>query len=674
MDTNLNIRGYKIIRRIGKGGCGTVYLVQKENKYYALKKITDLTKEEIKEYEKILNSLFKLNNEYVIKYYESFLENSCLYIIMEYGGDSDLKRFIKNYKDKNQLIEEKIIKDIINQICLGIKEIHKNKIIHRDLTPDNIFINNNYKIKIGDFSVSKILTKTKNLAKTQVGKQHYFAPEIERGEEYNNKIDIYSLGCIIYELLTLNEYYIDVIYNNKDGKIDLRIYDIIWQNLINKCVQKDYNKRPTIDEIYENIKENKKENKNENKKENEIICTYHKKNENPIYLLHNYYYSMIGDEKIKYDEAKNEISGENIEIYIDNKKSNFNPIYDGKKIGFIKVKFKINKLLISTSYMFYDCKTLETIDLSSLNTNNVTDMNNMFYGCESLKSINLSSFNTNNVTNMSEMFSYCSSLKLIDLSSFNTNKVTNMSCMFFFCSSLESIDLSLFNTNNLTKMGSMFYQCSSLKSIDLSSFNTNNVTDMNDIFSECSSLKSINLSSFNTNNVTSMHCLFNNCSLLESLDLSTFNTKKVTDMNGIFSGCSSLKSIDLTLFNTNNVVDMSGMFSGCSSLKSIDLSLFDTSKVQYMFEMFYKCSSLKSIDLSSFNTNNTIVMRNMFSLCSSLKSLDLSSFHTNNVKDVTDMFKGCFSLKKDNIKINKNSDKILNENSFNELDEGCLIY
>ena len=105
MDTNLNIRGYKIIRRIGKGGCGTVYLVQKENKYYALKKITDLTKEEIKEYEKILNSLFKLNNEYVIKYYESFLENYCLYIKMEYGGDSDLKRFIKNYKDKNQLIE-----------------------------------------------------------------------------------------------------------------------------------------------------------------------------------------------------------------------------------------------------------------------------------------------------------------------------------------------------------------------------------------------------------------------------------------------------------------------------------------------------------------------------------------------------------------------------------------
>ena len=93
-----------------------------------------------------------------------------------------------------------------------------------------------------------------------------------------------------------------------------------------------------------------------------------------------------------------------------------------------------------------------------------------------------------------------------------------------------------------------------------------------------------------------------------------------------------------------------------------------------MFEMFYKCSSLKSIDLSSFNTNNTIVMRNMFSLCSSLKSLDLSSFNTNNVKDVTDMFKGCFSLKKDNIKINKNSDKILNEYSFTELDEGCLIY
>ena len=155
MDTNETIKGYEIKERIGKGGCGAVYLAQKENKNYALKKINDLTKDEIEYYQKILKALYKIRSEYVIKYYESFAENECLYIVMEYGGNTDLKKYIN---EQEHLIEEKIIKDIIIQICLGLKEIHKNKLIHRDLTPDNIFMDNNKKIKIGDFGVSKILT------------------------------------------------------------------------------------------------------------------------------------------------------------------------------------------------------------------------------------------------------------------------------------------------------------------------------------------------------------------------------------------------------------------------------------------------------------------------------------------------------------------------------------
>ena len=123
------IKEYKIIKIIGRGGCGIVYLVQKGNndEYYALKKIPILTKEEKENYEKILNAILKINNEYIIKYYEYFIENDFLYIIMEYGGDSDLKKFIKKYNDKNELISEEIINEIILGICSGLKEIHKNK-------------------------------------------------------------------------------------------------------------------------------------------------------------------------------------------------------------------------------------------------------------------------------------------------------------------------------------------------------------------------------------------------------------------------------------------------------------------------------------------------------------------------------------------------------------------
>ena len=106
------------------------------------------------------------------------------------------------------------------QICEGLNIIHDNKIIHRDLTPDNIFIDDNNKIKIGDFGISKIITTFNKYAKTQIGKSHYLAPEIDKGIEYNNKVDIYSLGCIIYELFTTNEYYIDKL-DEKDCKINI---------------------------------------------------------------------------------------------------------------------------------------------------------------------------------------------------------------------------------------------------------------------------------------------------------------------------------------------------------------------------------------------------------------------------------------------------------------------
>ena len=83
-----------------------------------------------------------------------------------------------------------------------------------------------------------------------------------------------------------------------------------------------------------------------------------------------------------------------------------------------------------------------------------------------------------------------------------------------------------------------------------------------------------------------------------------------------------------------------------------------------MSHMFRGCESLKSIDLSSFNTNNVINMSGMFFGCESLKSIDLSSFNTNNVTNMSSMFSGCKYLKKENIKINKNEKRILNEFNF----------
>ena len=250
---------YKVNRKLGEGGFGEVYLIEKDNKEYALKKIEQkLNEKDIEQITKIIYILSKINNKYIIKYYNIFKEKNSFNIIMEYAGDKNLKQFINDYKDNVQLIPEDIIVDIIYQLVKGLKDIHKNNLIHRDLTPDNIFIDGNNKIKIGDFGITKILTETNKYTKSQIGKIHYIAPEIELGEKYNNKVDIYSLGCIIYELFTLDEYYIDKKIHEKECKIDIEIYDSKWQKLIDLLVKKNHHERPDIEKVYNLISKDEK--------------------------------------------------------------------------------------------------------------------------------------------------------------------------------------------------------------------------------------------------------------------------------------------------------------------------------------------------------------------------------------------------------------------------------
>ena len=136
---------------------------------------------------------------------------------------------------------------------------------------------------------------------------------------------------------------------------------------------------------------------------------------------------------------------------------------------------------------------LRTIDVTNLDTSQITDMNSMFIGCMGLTSLDLSNFDTSKVTNMQAMFAICSSLISLDLSNFDTSKVTNMQAMFASCSSLTSLDLSNFDTSKVTDMRSMFNGCGGLTSLDVSNFNTSQVTTMDGMFIGCESLRTIKI-------------------------------------------------------------------------------------------------------------------------------------------------------------------------------------
>ena len=247
---------------------------------------------------------------------------------------------------------------------------------------------------------------------------------------------------------------------------------------------------------------------------------------------------------------------------------------------------------------------LQSIDLLSFNTQNVTDMSEMFYGLYSLENLDTSRFNTHKVTNMSHMFDIVSRLTSLDLSNFDTQNVTDMSYMFANMSSLKSLNIATFDTQNVTDMSHMF-DSNRVASLDVSSFNTQKVTDMSSMFRSMRLLKLLNLSNFNTQNVTNMSHMFFGLELPTSLDVSNFDTSNVTKMDWMFSGVESLTSLDLSNFNTKKVTDMTEMFNEMKSLVTLDISNFDTSNVKYMSNIFRWSYKLETIYVKSdFNVDN----------------------------------------------------------------------
>ena len=272
------------------------------------------------------------------------------------------------------------------------------------------------------------------------------------------------------------------------------------------------------------------------------------------------------------------------------------------------------------SGMFSYLDNVDTLDLTGLDTSNMTSMTYMFYNSNSLKSINLSNFNTSKLLYANNMFNGCTSLESLDLSNFNTSKVTNFSNMFRDCQKMKEINLSNFDTSSATNFANLFHNCSSLTTLDLSSFNTNKVTYMGSMFYNCSSLTSLDLSNFNTSNVINMgYGMFYNCKSLKELDLSNFDTKKVIDFSDMFNGCSSLENIELSSFDTTNATNMANMFYNCKSLKQLDLSSFNTSKVTNMSKMFLQNNEINTIYVSEkWNTSNVTSSSLMFHSCTSL--------------------------------------------------------
>ena len=233
--------GFEILKKLGDGSYSVVYKVLRkaDNNIYALKKV-NLQKLKDKEKQNALNEvriLASVKSPFVISYKEAFIEESdkSLCIVMEYADRGDLYQKIVQFKRSGCLIEETDVWRIFIQMTRGLKALHDLQILHRDLKSANIFLFSDGSAKIGDCNVSKVVYK--GLGYTQTGTPYYASPEVWNDEPYDNKSDIWSLGCVTYEMLTLHPPFraesMDGLYQKvikgQFGKINCRYSNDIYE-------------------------------------------------------------------------------------------------------------------------------------------------------------------------------------------------------------------------------------------------------------------------------------------------------------------------------------------------------------------------------------------------------------------------------------------------------------
>ena len=199
---------FEILDKLGKGGFSKVYKVKRkaDGQIYALKKVDLLNLSEKQRINSLneIRVLASIKSKYIVNYKEAFLEgkDSSLCLVMEYADKGDLSKRIEEQKKRNKYFNERDIWRIFVQLVKGLKSLHDLNILHRDIKSSNIFLFSDGTAKLGDLNVCKILSKD-ILGKTQAGTPSFAAPEVWMEKPYGLKSDIWSLGCVLYEIVTL---------------------------------------------------------------------------------------------------------------------------------------------------------------------------------------------------------------------------------------------------------------------------------------------------------------------------------------------------------------------------------------------------------------------------------------------------------------------------------------
>ncbi|KAF4321042.1 hypothetical protein BBO99_00000790 [Phytophthora kernoviae] len=250
----------EVIRTIGKGTHGTVVLARRklDGAVVAVKRvrISQISENGRKQADNeviLLKSLYHVN---IVRFYDHFLADDELNIVMEYSDGGNLRQLVKlRSREKMGPFPEPVIMSWFAQLVLAVAYIHGKNVLHRDLKAQNIFLTHKNVVKLGDFGISKALAGD-DTANTACGTPESMSPEICRGEPYGKKSDIWSLGCILYEMIMLRRPFEastlpEIFTKICKGEFPpiLPTFSRELRLLVQLMLQQDASKRPSIEDI-----------------------------------------------------------------------------------------------------------------------------------------------------------------------------------------------------------------------------------------------------------------------------------------------------------------------------------------------------------------------------------------------------------------------------------------
>mmetsp|Transcript_37896 Transcript_37896/g.80514 ORF Transcript_37896/g.80514 Transcript_37896/m.80514 type:complete len:370 (+) Transcript_37896:102-1211(+) len=255
---------YTKIREIGSGSFGRAYLVTKQaDKKYLVMKEIDNPRDKAELEAKVLNAL---KHPYIVRYWESFMYDKKLCIVMDYCEGGDLWQYIAACKKKASPIKESQVVRWFTQMCLALKYMHQNNILHRDIKTQNVFLAKKEGAPPGggevrcavlaDFGIAKVLKDENAFAKTLVGTPYYLSPEICQNKPYACPSDVWAVGCVLFELCALRVPFeaqeivqlVDRIIRGQLPHIP-KGYSAELQKLSDDLLERNTTKRPTAVDI-----------------------------------------------------------------------------------------------------------------------------------------------------------------------------------------------------------------------------------------------------------------------------------------------------------------------------------------------------------------------------------------------------------------------------------------